>query len=341
MMKKLLVLLAAGILAAGISACGANGASGGEGRAAEERSSSYVVLITGTAGLGDQGVNDQLWEGIGNAGGELGIRGNYLESKTEAEYGEKIRMALEGEADLIICADPAMGSAAAAAAEENPDSRFVILDTIIEKDNVACLTCAREQGAFLAGLAAGMTTETGKVAFLGGGETEESRSLLWGWEAGVRASGSGAETCCAFVEESAGTAAEKAKELIGQGADVIFQASGSSGAEVIRAAAEAGVMAVGTGEDLSSLAPEHVLCTVTRRRDREISRLLESLTSDGFSGGIIRGSLEDGCVELSDGAGNLPPEVREAADKWSAAIADGAVNIPGDRDELERFEPQL
>ena len=359
-MKKLLVLLMVGLLAAGISACGANGGNdgnsngggggigGNDGNTGQDRSTAkssfYVVLITGSDGVGDQGVNDQLWDGIEKAGEELGIRSNYLEPKTEAEYAGKIRMAMEGEADLIICADPAMSEAVAAAAEENVDGKFAILDTIINKNNVACLTYAGEQGAFLAGLAAGMTTETGKVAFVCGEESEGSAALLWGCEAGVRASGSEAEVQRAFVGSGAadGAASEKTKQLIDQGADVVVEAAGDSGAEVIRAAAAAGVLVVGTERNGSSLAPEHVLCTVARRRDLEVYHLIERLTAGDFSGGVVVSSLADGCVELRDETGKLPPEVKAVAEKWGAAIADGSVIVPRDQHELERFEsPQL
>ncbi|MCU6167953.1 BMP family ABC transporter substrate-binding protein, partial [Enterobacter roggenkampii] len=61
--------------------------------------------------------------------------------------------------------------AISAAADQNPDTQFGIIDDVIEgKDNVVSATFKDNEAAYLAGFAAAYTTKTNKVGFIGGEE---------------------------------------------------------------------------------------------------------------------------------------------------------------------------
>ena len=51
------------------------------------------------------------------------------------------------------------------AAKQNPDAHFAIIDSVVEQPNVASINYKDQEAAFLAGVAAGLTTKTNKVAF--------------------------------------------------------------------------------------------------------------------------------------------------------------------------------
>lgn len=64
-----------------------------------------------------------------------------------------------------------MKDAISKAADDNNKVQFVIIDDVIEgKDNVASVTFADNEAAYLAGIAAAMTTKTKTVGFVGGME---------------------------------------------------------------------------------------------------------------------------------------------------------------------------
>ncbi len=61
-----------------------------------------------------------------------------------------------------------MQKAVEEAAKQNPDAHFAIIDSVVEQPNVASINYKDQEAAFLAGVAAGLTTKTNIVAFIGG-----------------------------------------------------------------------------------------------------------------------------------------------------------------------------
>ena len=45
------------------------------------------------------------------------------------------------------------------AAKQNPDAHFAIIDSVVEQPNVASINYKDQEAAFLAGVAAGLTTK--------------------------------------------------------------------------------------------------------------------------------------------------------------------------------------
>ncbi len=73
-------------------------------------------------------------------------------------------------------------------AENCPDSTFAIVDDAAnEADNVANLVFAEEQGSFLVGAAAALTTQSDHVGFIGGVNIELIHKFEAGFAAGVAA----------------------------------------------------------------------------------------------------------------------------------------------------------
>jgi basic membrane protein A and related proteins len=84
-------------------------------------------------------------------------------------------------------ADPATGPLARAA-RDCPHTRFGIVDDSgVSAPNVANLVFAGAQGAYLAGVAAALTSHTGQVGFLGGCHTTLAEALEAGYRAGAQA----------------------------------------------------------------------------------------------------------------------------------------------------------
>lgn len=81
---------------------------------------------------------------------------------------------------------------------------------------------------------------------------------------------------------------------------------------------------------------------MTKRVDNAVYQVVETVVDGTFSGGInVFNAANDG-VGYSDNAGNLTPELVEAADMYLAAIKDGTIMVPGTAAELEAFvAPEL
>ena len=71
-------------------------------------------------------------------------------------------------------------------AKDFPGTSFGVIDASVPAPNVASLTFAAEQGAFLAGAAAARKSHSGKLGFVGGVDTDAAHLFQAGFVAGAR-----------------------------------------------------------------------------------------------------------------------------------------------------------
>ncbi|WP_445505880.1 BMP family lipoprotein, partial [Niallia sp. 03091] len=120
------------------------------------------------------------------------------------------------------------------------DAHFAIVDSVVKQPNVASITFKEQEGAFLAGLVAGKATKSNKIGFIGGMENE----IIWHFEAGfvdgVKAANPKAKVdvqyAGAFTKPEIGKTI--ANKMYSSGADVVFHASGGTGAGLFTEARE-------------------------------------------------------------------------------------------------------
>ena len=168
-------------------------------------------------------------------------------------------------------------------AQENPDTKFILIDSwptiggteVTEDqviDNVYAAYYAEQESGFYAGMAAALSTTTGKVAVVNGIAYPSNVNYQYGFECGVKyaneteglnvevvelPSYAGTDVTGAnvggnyvgnFSDEATGKVLGNA--LIAEGVDIIFVAAGASGNGVFTAAKEAdGVMVIGCDVD--------------------------------------------------------------------------------------------
>ena len=116
-------------------------------------------------------------------------------------------------------------------AQQQKESNFAIVDAVVEQPNVASITFKEQEAAYLAGIAAGLTTETNNIGFIGGMDIEVITRFEAGFVAGVKAVNPDAtiqrEYAGAFDKAEFGQTI--ASKMYSSGADVIFHAAGGTG----------------------------------------------------------------------------------------------------------------
>lgn len=332
-MKKILALLLCLILVLGMVACG-----GGEKPATEE--APLIVLITDTGGLGDESFNDAAWAGCERAKDELGVETQVIESASSDDYLPNISAAVEAGADLIICNGFLMAEATQQGAEQYPDQAFALIDSTVEAPNVAALTFSEQEGSFLVGVVAAMTSQSDIIGFVGGMQFPLIEKFQYGFEAGVKAIKPDAQVLVNYTQSFSDAALGKENALAQNklGADVIYHASGGCGIGVIQAAGEQGFWAIGVDQDQSALDPEHVLCSMIKRVDNATYMAIKNVVDGTFDGSDIVFTLADEGVGVSDKAGNVPEDVMTVVDEWSAKIKSGEIVVPYDADTYAAFK---
>ena len=197
----------------------------------------YIGLVTDFGGVNDGSFNQSAWEGLQRAGEAFGCEVKYIESKGDADYVPNIESFLDEDYDLIVCVGYTMADAVRDAAELYPDQKFAIIDDDSNEDldNVTCLMFAQEQASYLAGLAAGYTTESNIVGFVIGASNETMNAYGYGYLAGVLDANPDAEilqfNANSFYDTAIGKSAVNI--MVTKGADIIFHAAGSTGLGVI------------------------------------------------------------------------------------------------------------
>ena len=272
-----------------------------EAQIAELTKPKKIGLITGTGGLGDKSFNDISYAGAQRAKDELGVDFDYVEPTAIAEYeGFQRDFAASGEYMLIICVGFDQGDALAIVAAEYPDQNFAIVDMVVDAPNVASLTFRANEGSFLLGVVAGLTSETGTIGFVGGIDIPLIRDFYVGYKAGAEWA---VPTITVgepvFVggwgDPSSGK--ELTLGLIEQGYDGIFAAAGGSGLGALEAAHEEGITGYGVDACQDYLHDE-IIASMTKRVDVAVYEMILDALVDKFQGGFYSGGIAEEWVGM-------------------------------------------
>ena len=122
-------------------------------------------MITDVGGLGDKSFNDSAWDGLQKAGKELGVEPVILQSTKQEDYEANIGNMAQS-VDLSIAVGFLMEQAMKVGAEQYPDMKFGIIDTVVDSPNVMSVTFKEHEGSFLVGIIAGLTTKSNVIGFV-------------------------------------------------------------------------------------------------------------------------------------------------------------------------------
>jgi basic membrane protein A len=295
-----------------------------------------IGLVLSVGGLGDKSFNDSAYEGLKRAADEFGIKPVYGQPEQMAEDEKYLRQYAEQGMDLVIAVGFLMKDALDKVAGEFPETDFAIIDAVVEQPNVASLVFREHEGSFLVGAIAGLITETGKVGFIGGMDIPLIHKFEVGYIEGVKHVRPDADVVIAY----AGSGPEafhdpvKGKSLalsqFDRGADVIFQAAGSTGNGVIDAAQERGLFAIGVDANQNYMAPGHVLTSMLKRVDVSVYQIIKDVVEGKFEGGIHVYGLEiDGVGYALDEYNKdlISQEVLERVEVIKADIVSGKIQV--------------
>jgi basic membrane protein A len=260
-----------------------------------------VGVVFATGGLGDKSFNDISFAGVQKAFDELGVEFDYVEPTAIAEYeGYQRDFAMSGEYILIVCIGFDQADALTVVASEYPDQNFALVDMVVDNANVASLTFRANEGSFLAGVVAGLTTTTGKVGFVGGMDIPLIRDFYVGFKAGAEWASPNVQVLePIFVGSWADPT--KAKELaIGLwelGVDCIFSAGGKSGLGALEACDEKDINGFGV-DACQDYLNDNMVASMTKRVDEAVYEMILKALVGKFEGGFKSGGLAEGWVGM-------------------------------------------
>jgi len=337
-----------------VAACGGGSDDGGSastgGSTAEAKK---VGVVYDIGGRGDKSFNDSAYAGLQAAEKEQGdkIQAKDVEPNPDGSNRKEL---LDGLADegygLIFGIGFLFSEDIAKSAAESPDTQFAVIDGFAESctkpdQNLLCIGFKEEEGSFLVGAAAALKTKSNIVGFVGG---QQGQGLIEkfqaGYEAGVKYIADKDGKSIKVLVDYAGNTPEafrnpaKGKELalkqIGEGADVIYHASGGTGAGVIATAADKKVYAIGVDSDQSLTASpaeqKWILTSMLKRVDNAVQQTIGEYVDGTEKGGIKTFGLKEGGIDYAQNQYNkeLLGDIPTTLDELKQKIIDGEIKVP-------------
>lgn len=302
-----------------------------------------VGVVFDSGGLGDKSFNDSAWAGIKRSQKEFGIEEKHIESKNEKDFDTNITAMADAGCDIVFCVGFAQKKALEAIAPKYPNVKFAIVDAPVAAPNVRSLLFTEQEGSFLAGYVAALTSKSGKIGFVGGQETDLIRKFQSGYEAGAKTAKPDIEFLPAkytgsWDNQDKGKVA--ANILFASGADIVYHAAGRAGLGVIAAAKEQGKFAIGVDSDQDEIEKGFVLTSMIKRVDEAVYQTIKDVQAGTFAAGNKVYDLKAGGVGLSEmkfTKDKVSKETLEKVKEVSAKIVKGEIRVPANAEELGKF----
>ncbi|MGW0941918.1 BMP family lipoprotein [Streptomyces sp. NPDC002623] len=336
--------VATAALAVTVSACGSSSTSSSSSDSSDKNLG--LALAYDVGGKGDQSFNDAATAGLDKADAEFGYKSTAVEpqdGESDADKVQRLESLAKQGYNPVIGVGFAYAPAVKEVAAKYPKTTFGIVDDEqIKADNVADLVFHEEQASYLAGVAAAKATKTNTVGFVGGVDVPLIHKFEAGFKQGVEDTKKGVTVKSQYLTETAAEGGfsspdkgESAAEgQIDAGADVVYAAAGLSGQGVIKAANANKVWAIGVDsdqykQDALKAYKDSILTSAMKNVEGAVYTLAKSVKDGKPETGIIRGSLDNGGVSVSNSnpafANNA--DIQAAIKKAEAGIKDGTITV--------------
>lgn len=360
-------LLAAGTI---LGACGGGdtdeaekeGTTGDSGNKTEE--TFKVAMVTDVGGIDDKSFNQSAWKGIKEFGEENDLTEGdgytYLQSQSDADYTTNLNSLARKNYNLIFGVGFMMQESVNEIAAQQKDFNFSIIDGVVEQPNVASILFKEQEASFLAGIAAGLTTETNKVGFIGGVTGAVIERFEAGFIAGVKAVNPEAEVEVQYAEafDKAEMGQSIASKMYSSNVDVIIHAAGGTGNGLFKEARDLKqkdpsrkIWAIGVDSDqtaegvveIDGKEQNVIITSALKRVDVAVKDISAKAKEGNFPGG------ETSVYTLADDGVGLAPindaveakaDIEAKVAEYTEKIKSGDLVIPGTLKELETFSAE-
>ena len=292
------------------------------------------ALIFDLGGKFDKSFNEAAYMGAQRWVEETGGSYRELEMQSEAQREQALRRLAESGSNPIVMTGFAFGDVLNQVAGDYPDTKFAIIDMVVEAPNVQSVVFTEEQGSYLAGVMAAMASESDTVGFIGGMDIPLIHKFECGFAQGFKSVKPEGQVLINYTGTTPAAwndpvkGGELARAQISQGADVIYAAAGGTGIGVLQAAADEGILSIGVDSNQNMLHPGQVLTSMVKQVDNAVYDAFMAGTD--LEPGIKVMDLQAGGVDVAIDENNqelVTPEMQAAVDEAKAAITSGEVEV--------------
>src|SRR5918994_2162926 len=199
------------------------------------------AIVYDLGGKFDKSFNEGVYAGAERFKKDSGTEYRDFEPQNDAQREQALRRFARDGFSPILAVGFSQESALKKVADEFPNVKFAIIDSVVEKPNVQSVVFKEHEGSFLVGLLAAQASKTGKVGFVGGMDIPLIRKFACGYVQGVK-----------FGRKDG---------------EVFHHAAGGTGVGVLRAAVDAGKLGIGVDSNQNAMHPGKDLTSMLKRVD--------------------------------------------------------------------------
>ncbi|MDR1566989.1 MAG: BMP family ABC transporter substrate-binding protein [Treponema sp.] len=313
-------------------------AGGKKDNQAKDGEKKITVAVVMPSPLGDRSFVDSAAAGVRRANAELPVQADIIETQGVHEHETAMRSAINKGYNLILGVglDTQM---MLDLATEYPDQMFGSPSELFADNlpsNLASLLINVNKSSFLAGLAVGSLTKTGKVGAVCGGDAPGINQFFYGFKQGVLVNRPDAKVYVNYLGfdfSNPTLGKESAVALFDEGCDIIYQVAGLSGEGVLAAAAERKLYAIGVDNVQDSFYPGSIILSVIKRVDNSTYSLIQDYVNGSYKGGFRTLDLEDGATGISWDTG--------ADDFAKKGPADMTAKLPAVKAQIDDYRKRI
>jgi basic membrane protein A len=303
------------------------------------------ALLYDQVGKSDRSFNEAAYRGAEKFREASGLSYQEFTPTNESQYAQAMQRFAARGYDPIIVVGFSYASVLEQIAPKFPDTRFVIVDMAVDRPNVQSVVFREHEGSFLVGMIAAMKSKTGKIGFVGGMDIPLIRKFALGYKEGARYVNKDIQVFENMTGDTPAAwgdpikAAELARSQFDRGADVIYQAAGSSGLGVLQAAADLHKFSIGTDANQNYLHPGSVLTSMVKRVDLAVFEALRDAEAGTWEPGVRLLGLAEGGVDYSLDEYNealITPEMKARVEKAKADIIAGRIKVTNYFDIMDK-----
>jgi len=292
------------------------------------------AIIFDLGGKFDKSFNEAAFNGATRWAEETGGNFREIELTSEAQREQALRRFAEAGYNPVVMTGFAFASSLETVAPDFPDTKFAIIDMVVDQPNVQSVVYKEQEGSYLVGIMAAMASKTGTVGFVGGMDIPLIRKFACGYVQGVNATNPDATV----IQNMTGTTpaawndpvkgGELTKAQIAQGADVVYAAAGSTGLGVLQTAADEGILSIGVDSNQNYLHPGKVLTSMLKRVDVAVYNAFAA--GPDLKPGFNVLGLAEGGIDYAMDENNkdlVTPEMLAAVEDAKAKIIAGEIVV--------------
>lgn len=294
------------------------------------------AVVFDMGGKFDKSFNQGVYEGVERFKADSGIEYREFEVTNETQREQALRRMAQRGANPVLGVGFAQAGPMETVAKEFPDTKFAIIDAVVDLPNVQSIVFKEQEGSFLVGVLAAMASESESVGFVGGMDIPLIRRFACGFEQGAKHANPAVNvvqnmtgtTPSAWNDPGRGT--ELAKGQFDRGVDVIYAAAGGTGIGVYQAAKDGGKLAIGVDSNQNYLQPGTMLTSMLKRVDVAAYNTYKDAQDGSWEAGVkVLGLAEDGVGWALDEHNEslIADDMKAAVDAASESILSGDIAV--------------